>query len=222
MLSVYAASPKLCNPNPSTRAFYPSTPFSCRTLLLKSDLALSRRRTQNIHPLRVPRPTSRMHTFDHRRSSIEPKSPRLDLDTLSIQPLPRYLLLIPMQADRITPQHEYEEANTFGYGYKPTPFGYTPTPSPPNTHFVIVDISSYKRFIMRIIAKSGTLLLTAARNSSGGTRDVAPWVEHPQRRLTHTAYLPASRLGKLPGYRHTCQSRYTLLGLMRSHVYDYD
>ena len=85
-----------------------------------------------------------------------------------------------------------------GYGYKPTPVGYTPTP---HTHFVIVDISSYivmmtrlnKRFIMRIIAKQGTLLLIAARNSSG-----APRARNPQRKLSHTAYLPVYRLESYP------------------------
>ena len=63
-----------------------------------------------------------------------------------------------------------------------------------------------KHFIMRISAKSGTLLLIAALNSSG-----VPGAGHPQRKLTHTAYLLASRLEKLSGYRHTCQPRYTRL-----------
>ena len=65
-------------------------------------------------------------------------------------------------------------------------------------------------FIMCIIAKSGTLLLIAAFNSSEvpgaeypgwGTPGGAP----PTEAKTHSAYLPAS------GHRHTYQSRYTRL-----------
>ena len=51
-----------------------------------------------------------------------------------------------------------------------------------------------KYFIMRIIAKSGTVLLIAAFNSSGAPGAGYPGAGYPQRKLTHTAYLTASRL----------------------------
>ena len=88
----------------------------------------------------------------------------------------------------------YEKILSKGSGYKPTPFGYTQTPlgytqTPPPTYFVIADIPSHiviiiimtclnKYFIIHIIAKSGTLLLIAALNSSG-----LPGVGHPGRSI---------------------------------------